>query len=133
MAKKVEEHKHELLENPQALADKLQGAETWAEKNPKTIIGIFVLIALIVGGFFGFRYYKDSKELEAQEEMFQAIRYFEADSLELALNGDGNNLGLLNIIEDYGVTDAAKLANYYAGVCFLKQSNFKVARLYLED
>ena len=133
MAKKVEEHKHELLENPQALAEKLQGAETWAEKNPKTIIGIFVVIALIVGGFFGFRYYKDSKELEAQEEMFQAIRYFEADSLELALNGDGNNLGLLNIIEDYGVTDAAKLANYYAGVAFLKQGKFEVARLYLED
>lgn len=133
MAKKVEEHKHELLENPQALADKLQGAETWAEKNPKTIIGIFVLIALVVGGFFGFRYYKDSRELEAQEEMFQAIRYFEADSLELALNGDGNNLGLLNIVEDYGVTDAAKLANYYAGVAFLKQSNYKTARLYLED
>jgi TolA-binding protein len=133
MAKKVEEHKHELLENPQALADKLQGAETWAEKHPKTIIGIFVLIALVVGGFFGFRYYKDSKELEAQEEMFQAIRYFEADSLELALNGDGNNLGLLNVIEDYGVTDAAKLANYYAGVAFLKQGKFQVARLYLED
>ena len=133
MAKKVEEHKHELLENPQALADKLQGAETWAEKHPKTIIGVFVLIALIVGGFFGFRYYKDSKELEAQEEMFQAIRYFEADSLELALNGDGNNLGLLNVIEDYGVTDAAKLANYYAGVAFLKQGKFEVARLYLED
>jgi TolA-binding protein len=133
MAKKVEEHKHELLENPQALADKLQGAETWAEKHPKTIIGIFVLIALAVGGFFGFRYYKDSKELEAQEEMFQAIRYFEADSLELALNGDGNNLGLLNVIEDYGVTDAAKLANYYAGVAFLKQGKFQVARLYLED
>lgn len=132
MAKKVE-HKHELLENSDALAEKLQGAETWAEKNPKTIIGISVVIALIVGGYFGFQYYKDNQEAEAQREMFQAIYYFEADSLNLALNGDGNSLGLLAIIEDYGITQAAKLANYYAGVAYLKQGKFEVARLYLED
>lgn len=132
MAKKVE-HKHELLENPQALADKLQGAETWAERNPKTVIGISVVIALIVGGYFGFQYYKDNQESEAQREMFQAIYYFEADSLDLALNGDGNNLGFIDIIDEYGVTKAAKLANYYAGVAYLKQGKFEVARLYLED
>jgi tetratricopeptide (TPR) repeat protein len=132
MAKKVE-HKHELVENPQALAEKLQGAETWMERNPKVAIGIAVLIVLIVGGYFGFHYYKDSQEAEAQREMFQAVYYFEADSLELALNGDGNHLGFLAIIEDYGVTDAAKLANFYAGAAFLKQGKFQVARLYLED
>jgi tetratricopeptide (TPR) repeat protein len=38
-----------------------------------------------------------------------------------------------NVIEDYGMTDAAKLANYYAGVAYLKQGKFQVARLYLED
>jgi tetratricopeptide (TPR) repeat protein len=133
MAKKVVEHKHELLENPQALAEKLQGAETWAERHPMTVIGISVAIALIVGGYFGFQYYRNSLETEAQKEMYQAIRYFEADSLELALNGDGNNLGFINIIDDYGVTDAAKLANYYSGIAYLRQGKFDVARLYLED
>lgn len=132
MAKKVE-NKNELVENPQALADKLQGAENWAEKNPKVVISVALVVALLVGGYFAFRYYKDSQETEAQEEMFQAIRYFEADSLELSLNGDGNNLGFIQIVEDYGVTDAAKLANYYAGVAYLKQGRFEVARLYLED
>lgn len=132
MAKKVE-HKHELLENPEALADKLQGAETWAERHPKTVIGVSVLIALIVGGYFGFQYFKNSKEADAQREMFQAVYYFEADSLDLALNGDGNNLGFIDIIDEYGITDAAKLANYYAGVAYLKQGKFEVARLYLED
>jgi tetratricopeptide (TPR) repeat protein len=132
MAKKVE-HKHELVENPQALAEKLQGAETWLERHPKTAIGIVAAIVLVVGGYFGFQYYKDSQESEAQQEMFQAIYYFEADSLELALNGDGNHLGFVAIIDDYGITDAAKLANYYAGAAFLKQGKFDVARLYLED
>lgn len=132
MAKKVE-HKHELVENPQALAEKLHGAETWMERHPKTTFGIVAAVVLIVGGFFGYRYYKDNQEAEAQREMFQAVYYFESDSLDLALNGDGNNLGFIAIIEDYGITDAAKLANYYAGVAFLKQGKFEVARLYLED
>lgn len=132
MAKKVE-HKHELVENPQALADKVQGAETWMERNPKTIIGILTTVLLIVGGYFGYQYYKDSQEGEAQREMFQAVYYFEADSLDLALNGDGNNLGFIDIIDEYGITNAATLANYYAGAAYLKQGKFEVARLYLED
>lgn len=132
MAKKVE-HKHELLENPQALAKKLHGAETWLERHPQITFGILAAAVLIVGGFFAYRYYKDNQEVEAQREMFQAVYYFEADSLDLALNGDGNNLGFINIIEDYGITDAAKLANFYAGAAFLKQGKFEVARLYLED
>jgi tetratricopeptide (TPR) repeat protein len=132
MAKK-EEHKHELLENPEALKEKLAGAETWLETNPKVVIGVGLAILLIVGGYFGFRFYKDSQNKLAQNEMFQAVFYFEADSLDKALNGDGNNLGFLNIIDDYGITDAANLANYYAGVCYLKQGKFELSRLYLED
>ncbi|HEX6892997.1 MAG TPA: tetratricopeptide repeat protein [Chryseolinea sp.] len=132
MAKK-EEHKHELLENPEALKEKLAGAESWLESNPKVVIGLGLAILLIVGGYFGFRFYKDSQNRLAQNEMFQAVFYFEADSLDKALNGDGNNLGFLNIIDDYGITDAANLANYYAGVCYLKQGKFELARLYLED
>ena len=132
MAKK-EEHKHELLENPEALKEKLGGAEKWMEQNPKVVIGLTAAILLIVGGYFGFDYYKKTQNAEAQREMFQAVFYFEADSLDKALNGDGNNLGFLAIIDDYGITEAANLANYYCGVSYLKQGKFELARLYLED
>jgi tetratricopeptide (TPR) repeat protein len=132
MAKK-EEHKHELLENPEALAHTFEGAESWVENNPKIVFGIIGILLLVVGGYFGFNYYKSSKEAEAQREMFQAVYYFESDSLSLALNGDGNNLGFIDIIQDYGITDAANLANYYAGICYLKQGEYDAAILYLED
>ncbi|MEO5976337.1 MAG: tetratricopeptide repeat protein [Chryseolinea sp.] len=132
MAKK-EEHKHELLENPEALKERLVGAETWLESNPKIVTGIGVVILLLVGGYFGFNYYKGIKNDEAQKEMFQAVFYFEADSLDKALNGDGNNLGLLAIIDEYGITQAGNLANYYVGAAYLKQGKFELARLYLED
>jgi hypothetical protein len=115
MAKKKEEHKHELLENSDALKEKLVVAEGWVEQNPKTVIGIALAILVVVGGYFGFEYYKNDQNTQAQKDMFQAIYYFEADSLNLALNGDGNNLGFLAIIEDYGITDAGNLAHFYAG------------------
>lgn len=132
MAKK-EEHKHELLENPAALAEKLEGAENWMERHPKLMLGIASAVLLVVAGYFGFKYYIEGQNTQAQKEMFQAIYYFEADSLNQALNGDGNNLGFIDIIDEYKFTEAANLANFYAGVCFLKQSKFDAAILYLED
>lgn len=131
MAKK-EENK-DLLENPEVIQEKLVTVEGWFESNPKTALGIATGILLVVGGFFGYRYYIGNQDGIAQKEMFQAVRYFEADSLNLALNGDGNNLGFLQIIEDYGMTDAGNLANYYAGAIYLKQGKFPLAVFHLED
>ncbi len=132
MAKKKEESK-DLLENPEALQEKLEGIEHWAEKNLKLLAIVVGVVILAVGGFFGFRYYVDQQDGVAQKEMFQAIRYFEADSLNLALNGDGNNLGFLQIIDDYSMTKAGNLANFYTGVIYLKQGKFPLAIFHLED
>jgi tetratricopeptide (TPR) repeat protein len=132
MAKK-EDHKNDLLENPDVLAEKLGDAENWLESNAKLVIGIGVAIALGVAGYFGFNYYKEDQNAQAQKEMFQAVYYFEADSLVKALDGDNNNLGFIDIIKDYGITDAGNLANYYAGACYLKQGKYAEAIDYLED
>jgi tetratricopeptide (TPR) repeat protein len=131
MAKK--EESKELLENSAVIAEKLEGAEHWIEQNPKIVFGVLGAIILVVGGYFGFRYWIGTQEEQAQKDMFQAIRYFEGDSLNLALKGDGNNLGLLQIIDDYGLTQAGKLANFYVGAAYVKQGKFKPAILYLED
>jgi TolA-binding protein len=131
MAKK-EENK-DLLENPEVIQEKLVDIESWFERNPKLVIGIAAGIMLLVGGFFGYRYYIGNQDGIAQNEMYQAVRYFEADSLNLALNGDGNNLGFLQIIDDYGRTDAGNLANYYTGAIYLKQGKYPLAIFHLED
>jgi predicted negative regulator of RcsB-dependent stress response len=131
MAKK-EENK-ELLENPEVIKEKLEGIEHWAERNPKILIGVAAALILAVGGYFGWKYYIDKQEAQAQKEMFQAVHYFEADSLNLAFNGDGNNLGFKQIIEDYGMTPAGNLANFYAGAICLKQAKYPLAIYYLED
>ena len=133
MAKKKEEQKVDILENPEVLAETLQSAENWVEQHSKLLIAVTSVLLIVVGGYFGYRYYVNDQDQQAQIQMFQAIYYFEADSLNLALNGDGNNLGLLEIIDEFGMTPAGKLANYYAGMCYLKKKQYEAAILHLED
>lgn len=129
---KNEENK-DVLENPEVIAEKVTGIEQWIEHNPKIVFGVLGVLILVVGGYFGWRYYVDSQDEQAQREMFQAVRYFEADSLNLALEGDGNNLGFKQIVEDYSMTPAGNLANFYAGAICLKQGKFPLAIVYLDD
>lgn len=132
MAKKKEEQKT-VIENSEVLADRLQGLELWFEEHPKVIFGVVGLVVLVAVGFFGFRWWVDKEDVSAQREMFQAVRYFEADSLDLALKGTANVSGFEAIADEYGLTPAGNLANYYAGVIYLKQGNFTMAEFYLKE
>ena len=59
--------------------------------------------------------------------MFVAEQYFEKDSFNLALNGDGNNWGFLRIIDEYSISKSGNLAHYYAGICYLHLGNYQEA------
>jgi tetratricopeptide (TPR) repeat protein len=63
--------------------------------------------------------------------MYQAERWLEMDSLKLALNGDGNYLGFLDIAKNYKLTKAGNLAKYSAGMCYLHLGQFQNAIDYL--
>jgi tetratricopeptide (TPR) repeat protein len=52
--------------------------------------------------------------------------------LKKALDGDGQYLGFLAIIDEYGITKSANLAHYYAGICYLKMGKFEEALNYLK-
>lgn len=64
--------------------------------------------------------------------MFKAEDYYRLDSVRLALNGDGQYLGFLKIIDKYGGTPAANLATFYAGSCYLKLDDNVNAIKYLK-
>ncbi len=131
--KKKGEKGSDLLENPAVLAEKLTRTEQFLEQNRKIVIAVIGGLAVIVSAFFLYRYYVSNQNNQAQIDMFQAVYYFEADSLQKALNGDGNNYGFLDIIDNYGITKTANLANYYAGVSYLKLGEFQKAIDYLSD
>ena len=111
----------------------LSRTEQLIENNQKTVTIVFIVILLIVGGFLGVkRYYIAPKEKEAQEQMFMAEKYFGVDSVRLALEGDGNYLGFLDIRDEYKITKSGKLANYYIGICYLRMGEYEDAINYLK-
>ena len=124
MAKKVD-HTEEKI---QVVEEVLGRSEQFIEKNQKLITILVGAIILIVLGYFGFqKFYLAPREKEAQSQIFMAQKYFEQDSLNLALNGDGNYLGFLSIIDDYGMTKTAYLSHFYTGMIYLKKGDFNKA------
>lgn len=112
----------------------LSNIEHFFEENRKSITVIIVALFVIVGGYFAYLYlYQQPREKEAQQDIFHAQEYFETDSLKLALNGDGNNYGFLDIADEYSGTKAGNLANYYAGVCYLNMGQYNDAIKYLDE
>ncbi len=102
--------------------------ENFIEANKKRLlIGVLLVIALI-GGYYAYKTIIIAPmEIEAQEEMYMAEKYFEQDSLQMAINGFGDNLGFIDIAENYSGTKSANLAHYYLGLCYRNSGEFEYA------
>ncbi len=131
MAAKKIDHTEDKIEG---IESALSRTELYIEENQKSLTVIVLAIAIIVIGFTLYkRYIVGPKEVEAQSQMYIAEEYFEKDSFNLALNGDGNNMGFLEIIDEYGITRSANLANYYTGISYLHLGEYENAIDYLKD
>ena len=132
MAKKANQaQQHDNLEGIEIA---LTRTEQFIEDNSKPISYIILAIVALVLIFIGVkRWYYNPLEKEASQQMFMAERFFDRDSFNLALNGYGTYPGFLQIVDDYGITKSANLAQYYAGICYLNMGDFNNAVDYLED
>jgi len=130
MAKK----KVDQADNLQELESALTKTEQFIEDNQKLISYVAGGIILVVAAYLGFnKFYLQPKQDEALSQMFMAESYFEKDSFNLAINGDGNYLGFLDIIDDYGITKSANRAKYYTGISYLHLGQYEDAIDYLND
>jgi len=114
--------------NLEGIEQALTRSEQFIEDNQKVltyILGGLILVLLIIVG--GNRYYLKPLNEEAAADMYYAERFFELDSFNLALNGYGTYPGFLNVIDDYGISKSAKIARYYAGVCYHQLGNHEAA------
>ncbi len=115
-------------DNLQEIESALTKSEQFIEDNQNKILYVLGAVAVVVLLYLGTsRFVIEPRSKEAGSQMFMAENYFERDSFSLALNGDGNYLGFLDIIEDYGMTKAAKLARFYAGVSHLRLGEYEEA------
>lgn len=122
-----------LLEDPDALAARLAESEDFVRRNRGVLLGLLALVVAAIVGAFAFYTWRNSQTQKAQAAMFQAVNYWEADSLQKAMKGDGKAPGLETVANEYASTKAGKLADFYAGVAALKQGKYQEAYDDLED
>ena len=116
------------------IEETLTRTEQFIEEDQKSLMTIVGAIVGIVALFSVYQnFYIAPMEEEAQAEMYMAELYFQKDSFNLALNGDGQYLGFLDVADDYSSTNVGQLANYYAGLCYLNTADFDNAIEYLGD
>jgi TolA-binding protein len=124
----------EVVDDLPSAEEKLKGVEHWYQDNSKIINNVLIGVLAIVLGYFAYdKFYKTPRIQKANDAIFRAQTYFGMDSLNLALNGDGDKLGFVKIIDQFSGTPAANLSKYYAGVCYLKMGDFAKAEKFLKD
>ena len=116
--------------------------QLWVQNNKNKIL---VLIAIMVLSLIGaFSYYKlviEPNEREALNKMYFAQKTFldeavltKSDSLySIVLNGDGVNLGMIDIIQNYDGTSAANIANYITGMTYYKIKDYNNSIKFLNN
>ena len=127
-------------ENVQKDEERLEQIETTLgktemfEKHQKSIMIVIAAIIVVILAVFGFKkFVVEPREAAAQTAIFRAEQLFENDDYATALNGDGNNAGFLDVINEYGSTKTGNLARYYAGICYLNTGDFNNAIKYLGE
>jgi predicted negative regulator of RcsB-dependent stress response len=102
-------------------------------KNQKNVqIGLGVVVALVAGFIYYSKVYMPAQEDKASSALYYTQRYFEKDSMDFVLNGDGKNQGAIDIADEYGSTKSGNLAKYYAGRAYMSKGDYKNALSYLK-
>ncbi len=125
---------HHTHQGNKGFQNSINKAEVFYQKNNKAINIIGLVIIVLIGGYFGYKYlYLKPHEKKAEAMVFKAQQYFAKDSFRLALNGDGNNYGYLQVIKKYGHTKVGNQAKYAAGVCYVHLGEFQKGIDYLKQ
>ena len=127
-----------VLEGDETLVDLVevrdQGLDFF-ERNRNTIVFGAIAIALLIAGYFIYKtFVQVPAEKTAMAEMQQAQVQFERDSFNLALVNPGQGgRGFVDIVDQYGSTEAGNLANYYAAVSYLNVGKYEAALDYAQS
>ena len=119
---------------PESLGEAMNKTELFFQKNGRLVTYIFLALLVIAALVFGYRSLIAQPRIEKAAEMIaQAQARFEAENpdFELALQGDANGAGFLDVIDQYGSTPSGNLAKHYAGICYLRLGDLDNAATYL--
>ena len=127
--------KNKVTPQEAAIDEAVNKTESFFENNSKLVVCILVAIFVVAGGAYAWRKFVAEPRIEKASAMMSEAQFrFESETpdYELALNGDENGAGFLDVLETYGSTPAGNLAAHYAGICYLRLGDFDNAMKYLE-
>jgi tetratricopeptide (TPR) repeat protein len=128
MAKKTTEQEI----RQQNVAEAVSKTELFFKENGKIIYGCVLAVLVIALAILAYnRFLLQPKKMQAQDQMVRAEQWFEAGEYELALNGDGNDLGFEDIISQFGAKGGQSVY-MYAGVAKLHLGAYEEAISYLK-
>ena len=124
------------FQNPEeaAVVEAVSKTEQFFQKNgKKAVIALTVIVLLVVGGYLYKNLVIDSNAEKAAAMIVDAQDRFAGENPDfaLALNGDENGAGFLEVVEQYGSTASGNIAKHYAGICYLRLGDLENAEKYL--
>ena len=106
----------------------LAASRSFFERNKKAILyGGGGLLAIIIIALLVHQFYITPRNLHANESIFHAEQAFMDGNYEKALNGDGENMGFLAVVDEYKNTKAGNLACLYAANCYAATEKYQEA------
>ena len=119
----------------ETLGEAMNKTELFFEKNGRLLSYVFLGLLVLAALVFGYRALIVAPRAEKAAEMIAEAQFrFEDQNADyqLALEGDANGAGFLDVIGKYGSTPSGNLAKHYAGICYLKTGDLENAARYLE-
>ncbi len=116
----------------EALEETVSKTDQFYNEHKKTIWTIATVLLVIALAIFAYiKLVYQPKCAEASQQAFPAEQSFNQEEYELALKGDGNILGLADIIDQYG-GKAGSAIFMEAGICALQLGEYEQALEYLK-
>ncbi len=118
----------------ETLGTAMNKTELFFEENGRKMTYIFLGLLVLAALIYGYRALISQPRVRHAAEMIsEAQNRFDAENpdFELALNGDANGAGFLEVIDKYGSTPSGNLAKHYAGISYLRLGDLENAQKYL--
>lgn len=121
-------------QTPVSIDEVMSKSEAFVLKYKNMIIGaVAAVIVIVVGSILYTNHVVEPAEKEAAAALYPAEALFIEGAYQEALDGDGVNLGLLAVIDEYSNTASGNLANAYAGIALAQLGRYEEAIPYLNE
>ncbi len=108
--------------------------EMFFDKIKKAVTGVVAAILVVVAGLLGYKkFVAEPNAKKAQDMVWKAQYWFEIDSLDLAINGDGSFYGFQQVADEFGSTPAGEASQFYLGVIYHQKGEWETALDYYKE